>query len=541
MNALKTSSSKPKIAFKYVAVITVRGLLIRKSDFDKLLDFCGRRQAMEKLVVSHNIFVGKEKYTKSLPLYREITATGSAFYLLAHFIDLTQLHELAEKAGINASVKYVNKIPPGEDITIAKFEPGIDLLENQQVAFDFLVANIYSPERIDSGFASCILVMATGLGKTYMGGAFIEFCKKKTLVIIQNTSPITEWINMLEENFPLLDIGQYHSQSPKLDGDVVIMTIDSALGNEFKWSVKKKGQRRQERITMPYYEYFQLFGAIIFDEIHNYPTPKRQEIFWRTNFQRALGLTATPDERTDGMDSVVEKHIGHIIRATEIPGFTTKEVKWIGKVNAIKYRGPPEFTVKYNNRKGWADTQKMCEQFMSDPYRNQLLLQEIKKLYDKGKNIFIFSERRAYLHTLQATLVKNGFLSEMPEDAKQQDEHQNNVQTLMGGSTQDEKTKARDHARIILITYGYGKESISIPKMNAIIFATPRRNKMTQTLGRILRISGDPKIPRIIIDIIDESTSLASQFNTRKKVYKDKDFPIKEKIISYEDISIIEN
>jgi hypothetical protein len=74
--------------------------------------------------------------------------------------------------------------------------------------------------------------------------------------------------------------------------------------------------------------------------------------------------------------------------------------------------------------------------------------------------------------------------------------------------------------------------------MDCILFATPRRNKMRQTLGRILRRSGDPSIERIIIDICDQDTKMKSQLSTRKSVYKEKGFVMNKKLISYKDITI---
>jgi superfamily II DNA or RNA helicase len=115
------------------------------------------------------------------------------------------------------------------------------------------------------------------------------------------------------------------------------------------------------------------------------------------------------------------------------------------------------------------------------------------------------------------------------------------IHTLMGGmkDAAEAKRNASQNARIILITFGYGMQSLSISKMDAIVFATPRRNKMRQTLGRILRRSGDPKIRRIIIDFVDESTALRSQLSTRKGVYKEKGFSIEEEECDFSEVDLI--
>jgi superfamily II DNA or RNA helicase len=250
-----------------------------------------------------------------------------------------------------------------------------------------------------------------------------------------------------------------------------------------------------------------------------------------------LALTATPDERTDGMDKIVEYHLGPNVLAIEIPNFNIAEIAWKGNVELLHYKGPEEFTQNLTNKQGWVSVIKMCKQFIADPYRNELILQNIIKLYNAKKNVFIFSELRDYLFVLQKKISALGLIAEIPEDAGS-DRPNASAHTLMGGSTIDDKKNAAQNARIILITYGYGMQSISIPKMDAIMFVTPRRNKMRQTIGRILRRSGDTTIERIIIDLIDQNTKLKSQLTTRKQVYKEKNFTLKKTIVNYTDISI---
>lgn len=510
MNNSTTLSVKPKKESnersdrnEYAVILTMRGLMIEKNELLKILKTEVRlKRLCNKLVVVHHTFIGQKRYTKTMPIYKIISYGNLVYYVFALF-SLVENH-LASLIP-NAKAIYQNKIHSGLLIASSEVERNnnnLRLHPNQTVVFEHILEKIYNKQNVRDGKASCIFVMDTGLGKTYIGGAFIEECGRKTLIIVPKTAPIPEWMDMLKKYFSYLTIGQYHATAKK-DGDIVVMTIDSALRNDY--------------FGIPYWKYFQNFGVVIFDEVHNYPTAKRQEVFWRTNFRYKLGLTATPDERADGMDPIASFHMGPIIRASNVDGFNIETINWIGKIKAIRYSGPPEFTKREVNVMGWVNTQAMCKQFIEDKYRNKLLLKEIKELYEAGKYIFVFSEQRDYLSIIQKKLEEMKIISLAPECEK-----------LMGGSSADEKQNARAHARIILITYGYGMESISIPKMNAIIFATPRRRKMRQTLGRILRRSGDPSQERQIIDIIDEETSLRSQFNTRAKVYDEKNFPITE-------------
>jgi superfamily II DNA or RNA helicase len=486
---------------KISAVMTMNGLLIRRNVSDML-------DIPTKAVINHTKFIGKNVYTTTAELYRHVRIQDKQYCLLARFalVSLSDLYPdwLPE-------VTYKNTLLDLRKPKSEVYEPGVDLLENQNIAWKHLKKQVYNPENINRGLAGCILVMDTGLGKTYMGGAFIEYVRCKTLILVPNTTPIKEWRQMLNLCFPKLTVGQYHSKS-KCDGDVVIMTINSALGKSF--------QVGSEKLSAD--AYLCQFGAVIYDEVHDYAAPKRKEIFWKFNPLMCLGLTATPDERADGMDAVTYAHVGPVVRADKIPGFNVEEIVWIGEVQVVKYSGPADYTHAYKNSQGWNDTQKMCEQFIADPYRNKLLIQQISKLYEQGKNIFVFSDRREYLHTLQNKLFEHNIVNEAPE-----------TQKLMGGATEEDKLNAENRARVILITYGYGIQSLSIPKMDAIVFATPRRRKMRQTLGRILRRSGDPTSKRIIVDIVDEATSMRSQYSTRKQIYKKKGFTIITSEVSY--------
>jgi hypothetical protein len=80
---------------------------------------------------------------------------------------------------------------------------------------------------------------------------------------------------------------------------------------------------------------------------------------------------------------------------------------------------------------------------------------------------------------------------------------------------------------------GTGK---SIPKMDAIILATPRRRKSRQYIGRIFRLGSNYDITRKIVDIVDWATPLKSQWYQRKLYYDEKKFPITEKKIKYTEL-----
>ncbi len=93
------------------------------------------------------------------------------------------------------------------------------------------------------------------------------------------------------------------------------------------------------------------------------------------------------------------------------------------------------------------------------------------------------------------------------------------VGEFVGGIKDAQVTALKTNARILLTTFGYSSTGISIDKMTAIVFATPRRANMQQILARILRRGGDLTITRRVIDIIDNRTPMRGQYADRALAY----------------------
>jgi len=100
----------------------------------------------------------------------------------------------------------------------------------------------------------------------------------------------------------------------------------------------------------------------------------------------------------------------------------------------------------------------------------------------------------------------------------------------------DEIKNQIDNSNIILATYQFLDTGVSIPHMEGIFWAIPRKNSLSQPLGRILRIDGNIKNKRKVYDLIDMRTALKNQFYTRKNTYKEKNFTIEStEIIKYDE------
>jgi superfamily II DNA or RNA helicase len=502
---------------KIQALMTQLGCLFSVKELEtKKVDI---QKAEKKLVIRKTTIRrgknGKEiRDIKTAAMFRYIkNSKGDKFFCIPRFAPF-------ELLGLDSSVEIVNKISGGKFIEPEKLESQLKLNENQAVIKKWLLEHIYCDSRIKKGRASCILVMGTGAGKTYMGLDLIRQFKKKTLIIVPSDAVMRPWRDALTFNFSGLIIGEYSCHKKK-DGHVVIMVINSALRDTFVL-----GTRTVSKST-----WFSEFGFVIYDEIHNYSSASFRQVFWSTNFKYTLGLTATPDMRADSMDDVYKIHIGSLIRGVDVPGYNPQLLKVKGLfVQPVKYHGPSEYTKTIMNPStGTIWHLKMVQSVCQDPYRNQFVVEKMKKLLAEGRNVFVFFLERTVSTRLEDLLRKNKI--EFEND---------NVKTLIGGAKNEDLEKAK-RSRVILTTYGYGWQGISYVQMDAIIFLTSQKSelKQRQTMGRILGLRGDPNKDRIIYDIIDSDTPMRAQYYRRKKIYDDMNFTINEpEVINYTDIKI---
>lgn len=419
------------------------------------------------------------------------------------------------------------KVPKGKDVT---YTTTIKLEPPQKAVCDYLVDYFKSgpPNRptASSGPQGCVFVMDAGLGKSFVASKIIERLQKKTLLVVMNTNQLQQWkADVFGKYFSGVTIGEY-SAKKKADGDIVIVIIKSLIKLE--------------------QNYLKEFGLVIFDEIPEFMGPSYREAFWKTNTQYVLGLTATPDERLDGMDIFYKQLVGPLVRATDIEGFNVEQIIWKGRVKTIRYTGPPQFTKNLTSVTNEMSCTMMNQQFSQDPYRCQLIYNYIVELYNAGKNVYIFATNRDHLDNMCNIIRKSNIdftiedeeVPSEPEEDKVRLGAITKVKTLMGGVSDAEVVEAKKKSRIIFTTYSYGAVGMSIIKMDAIIFMTSRKNKMRQILGRILRRGGDPSIVRDIIDIVDYSTGIKSQYYKRKKIYEEKDFPIEVIDVDYSSITL---
>lgn len=461
------------------------------------------KRLLEKLTVTYRPKIGPPTIVK---MYR--IANGCIY------LPRTSMRALSRLINIRISM------PPLIRINVVL---GIELYRNQQIVIDRL-RGIFTPERIADGTACALLNMRAGTGKTFMAAGLIVQLGLRTLYIVHKCILRKQAVDDFRACYP--DNPDIVGAWPEVDPShsITVIVINSALKRDA--------------------EFFNQYSFIIFDEVHEYCSSIRRNIFHH-HAPAMLGMSATTEDRTDGFDIIAHRELAFdgIVRAASLPDYVVDEIAFECHARVINYYGPPEHTCTLTHEAtGLIFTPYMHKQYLRDPYRLKLVVDELVRIYDwRGPTgqmhcIYIFAEEiellRIGMNALQAAL-----------NARNRDDidiivPELGLELFIGGLKDAQIKNAIARGRVYCSTYGYSGTGVSITKMTAILFLTPRKAKMLQILARILRGGSDITIPRIVIDINDVNTCLTRQFGQRLLAYNHYGFDIVREKIKYTDIKI---
>jgi hypothetical protein len=414
------------------------------------------------------------------------------------------------------------------------------------------------------GTGAAYVQMGTGMGKSRFGMAVAARGRGPVFVVVPTKAIRVQWLDEFQLVFPHLRCAPYDNP-PKKSKKVAPLpsTHDVVVGIVNTVRAKEPG-------------FFAGYATVILDEVHELHSPKNIEVLWLAQeAPNVLGISATPDDRTDGLDKVVYHFLGAPIWAErDIPDFDVADVSFCGRVREVEYGGHPDHCETAVSAAGTVSAIETVGNIIRDPARLRLVAAEVERVFRlhetespgallalglgprpanvaseafpagevRTHGVFVFAEHREYLPALREALLERFAPEDIevpeidePGDADAGDEDKaegGDVEegaeipvVLRGGATRDQLGRAH-RARIVLTTYGYSRRGVSLVEMTAIVLATPRRNGMRQILGRITRRGSDESILRLVIDIKDVRTALKSQNTDRRKVYKEKEYPI---------------
>jgi superfamily II DNA or RNA helicase len=466
---------------------------------------------LEKKLVKHfTIEYDALTYVKKIKVMRKVKTTKLLFLRFGMLEYIKRLK--------NINITYHLRIPP---IPKNVFKWTGSLKNNQKIIVKCIMNKYFNEKNTKCGKSGCILNLEAGQGKTFIATSLIEKLKTKTLIICHNKNILRQWVKVLSAGYPNNTVKAYYGES-KACGDITVGIVNSLLMDNMQIN----------GIAADPKTFFKQFGFVVFDEVHLYSGNMRKNIYYRLYATYILGLSATPDENKC-FDKINEWGCGNVLNATSIKGYTVEHIAFKGNVTKLSYKAPDEYTqIIINEKLEMIAHSSMVSQLCEDPYRIHLIVKSIFDLKEKGKNIFVFAERRSYL-----TAIKNHMaLFKIDSHELLTDSDENHISQLMGGSTDEDVANAIKSSNVILTTYEYMGTGMSIPKMDAIILATSRKKKSKQYVGRIFRLGSNYESVREIVDIVDAKIYIKSQYSVRKKYYDEKKFPITKKTVKWQEM-----
>jgi superfamily II DNA or RNA helicase len=318
-----------------------------------------------------------------------------------------------------------------------------------------------------------IIQAVTGAGKTVMALDIACRLNMPTLIVVPRTSLMAQWKE------------QILKWTTAKEDDIGTFQGSTRIWKDKQFCVAMIHTLAQNVDEIDPY-FLSNFGLVIFDECHVVGAETFSRVaplFW---CKYRLGLSATP-RRADGMDPVFYWHIGPILAR-----FTKLQAK--ARVRILPYRG------KDTDHKGcvWSGKLNLGRYFnriAASAPRFELVKKIIHNLNTKDHEILVLADRIEYLKSLQRALIADG----VEEDK---------VGLLIG------KVKQLDR-KIILGTYGSASMGVDIPRLSALVLASPHAD-IEQAVGRVLR-QGSP----IVVDVVDVASSIMIGWSrARKKFFR---------------------
>ncbi len=332
-------------------------------------------------------------------------------------------------------------------------------------------------EESKKDFGGGILSLTTASGKTIISLRLIADLKLKTVIVINKIELLKQWKEQIEKWIPDAKVGLVQGDVFDIqDKDIVLATLQTV-------TIKKA-------LTG---DNFKSFGVCFIDEIHNISSQVFSRIMFKIRPKLIYGLTATL-ERKDGLHKLIHMYIGEILYDNTRDSTSSKQ-----KSEIWVYQHTGVSTKEVKLRDGTPSVATMLTNIANDDERTKKIVEICKVLRDSpGRNILVVSDRIHQLKKIHMSFPKSSGL-------------------FIGGMKKEELEKTKEK-QIILATYQYVSEGVNIPKLNTLIFATPRSN-ITQAIGRIYRKIHD--VTPVIVDIHDHFSLFNGQYYKRRKIYKD--------------------
>lgn len=350
-----------------------------------------------------------------------------------------------------------------------------------------------------------ILSAATAFGKTVVCSYLIAKRKVNTLILLESTDLLTQWIDELNK---FLEIDeeppQYYTKTGRIKKrNSVIGTLKAGqdkttgiIDVAMIGSVFKKGNLH-DRLNS--------YGMVIMDECHHAASSQAQQVLKHINSKYLYGVSATP-MRSDNLQKINYMLLGPI-RHT----YTAKERAKEQKIDHIVI---PRFTRTIDLSDEPIDIHKAYHLITEDENRNMMILNDVKYCIANHRTPVILTRQKKHAKCLYEKLKNSA----------------DHVFLLYGDNTAQENEKIRtqmkqiqDSQSIILVATGQKiGEGFDYPRLDTLMLAAPvaYSGRLAQYVGRISR-NYPGKKDIIVYDYVDPHIRMFdNQYNKRLAAYR---------------------
>ncbi|MDN3450043.1 DEAD/DEAH box helicase family protein [Planococcus sp. APC 3906] len=314
-------------------------------------------------------------------------------------------------------------------------------------------------------YSRAMVVLATGLGKTYLAAFFAERFKR-VLFVAHREEILYQAEQSFKHVYPDRTSSFYNASHKETEADFIFASIYT-LGSQYHLDRFAKDE----------------FDLIVVDEFHHAAAPTYERLLDHFEPQFLLGITATPD-RMDNKD-VYALCDGNI--AISIHFLDAIERNWLSPFNYFGVYDDTDYSAI-----PWRGTRYSEQELMQVQLREdfaQKILEAWKQHKQTRTIVFCSSVKQAQY---MDSFFKQQCISSM---------------ALHGGSPTEERRGARERLDSgeleVIFTVDLFNEGVDIPKVDTLLFIRPTESLAvyTQQIGRGLRIA-EGKSHCVIIDFI---------------------------------------
>lgn len=350
-----------------------------------------------------------------------------------------------------------------------------------------------------------VLEAATAFGKTVVCSYLIAQRKVSTLILLQSSSLMKQWVDELgkflciNEDLPTYKtksgltkkrknlIGELHSGKSNLTGIIDIAMIGSLTN--------------KDNID----EILNNYGMIIFDECHHAATSGAINILKRTKAKYVYGVSATP-YRNDNLEKINYMLLGPIRYS-----YSSKERN---KSQAINHYILPRYTRLVDSYASKNSINAAYSLISENELRNQMIIEDVLTSIENNRTPLVLTRQKEHAKYLYDS-IKEKFINTYIVYGDNSEKQNNEIiQTLKNFN---------DNDKYVLIATGQKVgEGFDLPRLDTLMLASPisYKGRVEQYLGRLNRDYPNKK-DVIVYDYIDyHMRYFSNMYFKRLKTYK---------------------